>query len=335
MNHWAFRLLRVMQVEACVLVTVGPVKGSAPRSPGTRMLVTRERCRGSIGGGNLEFTAIRRAREMLERAPASGFEVQMFGLGPALNQCCGGSVQVLFEIYEGEPSGWLIDYVNCLEQGHDGVLITRFSDQNCVKLILDENNAGAAQVPDHIATAAKELYANPVGMTAIEDQEIFWLEPVQQNNPQLYLFGAGHVGKALVTALEPLPFNITWIDSREYEFPGDIPHTLTRRVSSDPLQEVARAQAGTIYVVMTHSHELDEDLCHAILQRSDFAWLGLIGSTTKRRRFVSRLAKRGISQELLDRLVCPIGFSGVKGKQPATIAVAVAAQLLCEFSGER
>ena len=81
---------------------------------------------------------------------------------------------------------------------------------------------------------------------------------------------------------------------------------------------------------MTHSHELDEDICFEVMKRDDFAWLGLIGSVTKRRRFEQRLVKRGIKSEKLQRLVCPIGLSGIDGKQPATIALSLVAQLMLE-----
>ncbi len=98
--------------------------------------------------------------------------------------------------------------------------------------------------------------------------------------------------------------------------------------SDDPVAEVAKVGAGRIFIVMTHSHRLDEDICLQILQRGDFAWLGLIGSETKRRRFVHRLGQRGIRPSLLQRLICPIGLSGIHGKQPATIALSLAAQLM-------
>ena len=96
----------------------------------------------------------------------------------------------------------------------------------------------------------------------------------------------------------------------------------------DPPAEVATAEAGSIFVVMTHSHQLDEEICLQILQRDDFAWLGLIGSETKRRRFVLRLGQRGIEPAHLERLVCSIGLCGIGGKEPATIALSLAAQLM-------
>ena len=98
--------------------------------------------------------------------------------------------------------------------------------------------------------------------------------------------------------------------------------------TDSPPDLVAEARPGSIFIVMTHSHQLDEDICLEVLRRDDFAWLGLIGSDTKRRRFVHRLEQRGIEPSKLDALVCPIGLSGIRGKQPATIALSLAAQLM-------
>jgi xanthine dehydrogenase accessory factor len=138
------------------------------------------------------------------------------------------------------------------------------------------------------------------------------------------------VGKAVVKALADLPFEIRWVDSRDLEFPDAVPDNTTTIRSDDPLAELKAAAPQTTFIVMTHSHELDEEICHAILIRDDFAFLGLIGSRSKGRRFVHRLAKRGISEAALERLICPIGLPGISGKEPATIALSLAAQLMSE-----
>ena len=128
--------------------------------------------------------------------------------------------------------------------------------------------------------------------------------------------------------LEDLPFSVTWVDSRPGVFPPRPGPNITPVESEDALAEVGKAPPGGIFVVMTHSHQLDEDICFDVLSRGDFAWLGLIGSVTKRRRFVQRLAQRGIGESELSRLVCPIGLAGIRGKQPATIALSLVAQLM-------
>ncbi len=149
----------------------------------------------------------------------------------------------------------------------------------------------------------------------------------------LQLYGAGHVGRAIVQALAPLPVRIDWIDEREEEFAR---HTAPIAGAADlrPLcvdaveAEVALAPPGAFYLVLTHEHDLDLRLTEAILARGDFAYLGLIGSTTKRERFFRRLAQRGFAPALIERIACPIGVPGISGKAPEVIAVAVAAQLL-------
>ncbi len=162
------------------------------------------------------------------------------------------------------------------------------------------------------------------------DGREYLLEHIGRERIPLALFGAGHVGSAVARVLEHLPFQVAWIDSREDRLIPDPGSGIERRHRPDPAGAVREFPPGTVYVVMTHSHEVDEDICHEVLRRGDFAWLGLIGSATKRRRFAQRLGQRGIGEDALERLVCPIGASGVTGKRPATIAVALAAQLLRE-----
>lgn len=145
----------------------------------------------------------------------------------------------------------------------------------------------------------------------------------------LQLFGAGHVGRAIVKLLAGIPCRVQWIDERESEFPaGPLPPHI-ERVCVEPVQaEVAAAPAGACYLVLTHSHELDLAISLAILQRADFAYFGLIGSKTKRARFERRLRDRGCAADVIGRMVCPVGVVGIDGKEPEVIAVAVVAQLL-------
>ncbi|MEY8875016.1 MAG: xanthine dehydrogenase accessory protein XdhC [Leptothrix sp. (in: b-proteobacteria)] len=149
----------------------------------------------------------------------------------------------------------------------------------------------------------------------------------------LQLFGAGHVGRAIVALLAGIDCRVQWIDEREAEFPPldaqqpEPPHI--ERLCVDAVEaEVASAPAGARFLVLTHSHDLDLRITEVILKRPDFGWCGLIGSQTKRARFLARLAQRGVSEAALARLVCPIGVPGITGKEPEVIAVAVVAQLL-------
>jgi xanthine dehydrogenase accessory factor len=145
----------------------------------------------------------------------------------------------------------------------------------------------------------------------------------------LQLYGAGHVGRAIVQLLKGIDCTVQWIDERESEFPLIDWPAHVQRVCVEPVQaEVRAAPVGAFYLVLTHSHDLDLAITQAILQRADFAYFGLIGSATKRARFEHRLLARGTSPDLLARLVCPIGLPGIQGKSPEVIAVAVVAQLL-------
>ncbi|MBI5721262.1 MAG: xanthine dehydrogenase accessory protein XdhC [Burkholderiales bacterium] len=152
----------------------------------------------------------------------------------------------------------------------------------------------------------------------------------------LQLYGAGHVGRAIVALLAGVPCYVQWVDERESEFPGGAAHPQhIERVCVEPVEaEVAVAPPGAFYLVLTHSHDLDLALAHAILARGDFGFFGLIGSKTKRARFERRLAERGIASETLARMTCPIGVPGIGGKEPEVIAVAVVAQLL-QAAGRR
>lgn len=186
-------------------------------------------------------------------------------------------------------------------------------------------------LPEEIVRHGRELLRNGRG-TGIETLETadgeWWLERLRLRQQPLVLFGAGHVGRAVARLLADLPFDVTWVDSRIGLFPDQVGANIDAVQSENVLAEVRRAPPGSIFVVMTHSHQLDEDICFEALNRADFAWLGLIGSVTKRRRFVQRLARRGIAESDLERLICPIGLSGIRGKQPATIALSLMAQLM-------
>ena len=149
----------------------------------------------------------------------------------------------------------------------------------------------------------------------------------------LQLYGAGHVGRAIVQAMAPLNVRIDWIDEREDEFARHAApvHGAAeiRSVCVDAVEaEVKLAPPGAFYLVLTHEHDLDLRITEAILQRSDFGFLGLIGSKTKRQRFIHRFEQRGIAPAVIERMTCPIGVPGIAGKQPEVIAIAVAAQLL-------
>lgn len=145
---------------------------------------------------------------------------------------------------------------------------------------------------------------------------------------QLYLFGAGHVGRALVLALATLPFYVRWVDSRRSAFPAVVPGNATLIQSDDPPREAASAPSGSLILIMTHSHALDLAITEAALRNARVAHVGLIGSATKRARFEKRLLDGGVPADRVSAVICPIGVGGIRSKEPAAIAAATAAQLL-------
>jgi len=159
--------------------------------------------------------------------------------------------------------------------------------------------------------------------------------PITPPRFHLQLYGAGHVGRAIARALAPLNVLVDWIDERDDEFPSEFfehggpwPDHI-RKVCVDAVEgEVRSAPAGAFYLVLTHRHDLDLRISEAILRRGDFGFFGLIGSKTKRERFIHRFEQRGIGDEAIARMSCPIGVPGVKGKEPEVIAASVVAQLL-------
>tara|TARA_R110001592_G_scaffold78782_3_gene236111 strand:- start:2693 stop:3616 length:924 start_codon:yes stop_codon:yes gene_type:complete len=152
----------------------------------------------------------------------------------------------------------------------------------------------------------------------------------------IMLFGAGHVGKALIPILAQLPCQVTWVDSRDDQFPSNIDtyHNVHKVVSEEPDFEVASMPENSYYIVMTHNHQMDFEISQAILKRADFSYLGLIASDTKWRRFQQRYKHRDIDQSQVARMNCPIGLSEVGGKLPIEVAVSVAAEIINTYQTE-
>lgn len=170
----------------------------------------------------------------------------------------------------------------------------------------------------HIRFDLCEKGVVPPGVLAAQPKPMF----------HLVLFGAGHVAQALVQVLAQVDCKITWVDSREQQFPEQVPESVTVEYSEEPADEVRYAPPGAYYLVMTHSHALDLTIIAAILKRGDAGFVGLIGSKTKRARFEHRLADAGFAAERIATIVSPIGARGITGKAPGVVAIAAAAELL-------
>ncbi|WAF87764.1 xanthine dehydrogenase accessory protein XdhC [Metapseudomonas otitidis] len=161
---------------------------------------------------------------------------------------------------------------------------------------------------------------------------VLLFEPMDQPQAQIALFGAGHVGRALAPLLASLPCKVRWIDSRESEFPEQIPTGVEKVVNDEVVDEVDALPSGSYFIVMTHNHQLDLELTTAILKRNDFAYFGLIGSRTKRVKFEHRLRERGFASETVQRMRCPMGLAEVKGKLPVEIAISIAGEIIATYN---
>lgn len=258
-----------------VRVAVIQTRGSVPREAGAAMLVWDGGQEGTIGGGALEWEAAARARECLGRGRDA---VGAMPLGPALGQCCGGAVRLLWEVYDADR---------------------------------------LAQVPE------RGRYARPLpgtdGATLVEE--------VTPEGRALWIWGAGHVGRALIGVLAPLPgLSLTWADTDAARFPETVPDGVRVVPARDLPHLAGHAPEAAEHLILTYSHDIDLALCDALLRRG-FIACGVIGSATKRARFRSRLLKMGHAEAAVSRLRCPIGDPGL-GKHPQAIAVGVAAEIL-------
>jgi xanthine dehydrogenase accessory factor len=247
---------------ATAIVEVAEAKGSTPREQGAWMLVSANAIFGTIGGGQLEFLAIDKARELIAKNVASG--ALDIPLGPEIGQCCGGRVALSITLMDGEKAE---------------ALRRRATEQDSAQ-------------------------------------------------PHVCLFGGGHVGHALAEALDLLPLNVSVIETRAEALAG-LPETVTSRLTPMPEEAVREAPPGSAYLVLTHDHALDFLIVAEALRRADAAYVGMIGSKTKRETFRRwYLSEAGGTESDAARLVCPIGGGDIIDKRPAIIAALTAAEVL-------
>ena len=312
-----------------VRVSIVRVEGSAPRGAGAAMTVAAEAFIGTIGGGTLEHEALNAARTMLSNhrgtaAPAWGRSVRDFPLGPSLGQCCGGQVRLLFEV---------------LSQGELAAMTEALGDRGAEVMAIRPLEAGSplefAQNrkddrdawPLPLRRQIRETMAGvrPRGPILVAG---WYAEPLGPDLAPLFLYGAGHVGRAAAKVLAGLPFEVHWVDIGAERYPDEMPPRVRRLVAADPARAARHAPVDAWHVVMTFSHALDLEVCRTVLARGDFAYLGLIASKTKRARFVRQFRDAGLPEAMIARLHAPIGLPGLEGKEPAVIAVSLAADLL-------
>jgi len=231
-----------------VLVTVIGANGSTPREGGSKVVVTDGLTFDTIGGGQLEFLAIQKSRRLLLDG-VSLQKLEHFPLASKAEQCCGGSMTLMFEVF-----------------------------------------------------------------------------PV--SGLQIAVFGAGHVAKAVVKILAECDTRIDWVDSRQEQFPQELPRNVMAHSTVDPLLFAGQLKANTKALILTHDHALDYRILVTLLDETEIGYIGLIGSETKAKRFMKRLQHDGFSAGDQSRCRCPVGLPGVKGKRPMEVAVSIAAEVL-------
>lgn len=279
-------------------IVIATHAGSTPREAGVSMLVWAGGQSGTIGGGALEFEAVARARHAL----TTGDRLDMIALGPSIGQCCGGAVTLLTEVYDQRRI------------------------QSAEREVARPLPGGSKDLPLKVANRLRQA-RNGLAPLRFEVAQGWIIEPLSQPIRPIWIWGAGHVGRALVSVLSPLTdFALTWIDTTQDRFPKDIPTNVRCLQAANPADLAAHAPADAGHLIVTYSHALDLELCHRLLCHG-FSDCGLIGSETKWARFQSRLLDLGHQRTEIDQITCPIGDPAM-GKHPQAIAISVAARLL-------
>lgn len=248
------------------VVEVTEAKGSTPREQGAWMLVSSSSILGTIGGGQLEFLAIAKARELIAENLASG--ALDIPLGPEIGQCCGGRVGLDISI---------------VDEARQSELLRRAEAEDAAR-------------------------------------------------PHVYLFGGGHVGHALAAALALLPVRVIVVETRAEALEG-LPPEVERKLTPVPEEQVRTAPAHSAFLVLTHDHALDFLIVSEALAREDAAYVGMIGSKTKKATFKSWYLKNGGDEARFARLVTPIGGEAVRDKRPEVIAAMAAAEVMAALIG--
>lgn len=275
-----------------VRVVVADVQGSAPREAGAAMLIWATGQSGTIGGGALEFELAAAARGLPHDTRSR------HALGPDLGQCCGGAVDVLSEVYD-------LNRARALP--HD--LIAR----------------GSGPMPLSVKRMTKSA-RNQGQLPPAQLRDGWMIEPVRPEDRDIWIWGAGHVGRALVDVLQHVPgYRMTWADTGAERFPTSVPQAVTVVPASDLPMLAQHTPRAAHHLILTYAHDIDLGLCHALLGRG-FATCGLIGSATKWARFRKRLTALGHAPDEIARITCPIGDPSL-GKDPAMIAIGVAYRL--------
>ncbi|MES0003864.1 xanthine dehydrogenase accessory protein XdhC [Mesorhizobium sp. M0062] len=310
------------------LVEVASTKGSTPREKGAFMLVSQAAIFGTIGGGQLEYIAIDKARQMVGSSPSPLWG----GSGGARRPGGGGGPP------PPPPRGG--------GGADDRAKPPRFADAATRRPLTDPPHKGEGKEArigfDEVCATLDVPLGPEIGQccggrvevlirivdAALTAELIAAAEAEEAHLPHVYIFGGGHVGQALAATVALLPVHGVVIETRAEALEG-MPETVERRLTPMPEAEVRNAPAGTAFAILTHDHALDFLIVAEALKRDDAAYVGMIGSKTKRATFRNWILKSADGTEAeLARLVSPIGGDAVRDKRPPVIAALAAAEIM-------
>ncbi len=327
---------------AAARVVIVEVSGPTPRAAGTDMLVSMSTAEGKIGRGAIEREAIASARVLISQVVAPGSNpswpraVLRFETGPVLGERTGGSVVLLVEAFgPGE-----IEALSRLRADKIGELLLARPFAAGLPPVLPSLEPSPHAEGFEISTSWHEAVARfrnepqlTIAQVGLPGDAPAVVERFAARRAPFYVYGTGLAARALVRLLAELPFDLTWVDLEPAHFPVGIPQGVRAIGCADPAEIARAAAAGGYHAVMTASHDLDLAICRALLETGGIAYLGVIGSRVKRERLLARLARDGVPGTRLEQVVCPIGLGEIKSKQPAVIAVSIAAQALIVLYG--
>tara|TARA_B100000029_G_C17598634_1_gene965033 strand:+ start:3143 stop:4108 length:966 start_codon:yes stop_codon:yes gene_type:complete len=302
---WVLIALRELSSEKnTVLVMITEHAGSTPRNTGAWMLVGNERTYGTLGGGQLEKIAEEEAKKMLASHTIKKRSKIRCLLGPDAQQCCGGAVNIVLELLNSSATTWLREAEISLKKNAENAVAFQITEPNITPKVISVKNKRSKISKTH-------------------------LQSLVDSRRRLFLFGAGHVGHAICSIALQLPIRVYVIDERSWRR-DLIPKSNNVSVfnSNQPETIVSQITDNSFVLVMTHSHELDYQLCRALIKKNTLDFIGLIGSRSKASRFRHRLCRDGVDPKLIEKLNCPIGKAGPSGKEPGMIALATLSEIM-------
>lgn len=338
MTDWIQKVASLVHSGVPVVrVRVASVRGSVPREAGASMCLWRTadgtlHSHGTVGGGHLEWMGMQVADEMLQ--PASPAQrLQKWLLGASLGQCCGGVVYLHWERFERPDQLAPLLAVDVRQPWLRYQRLTASTDAAADRLspapvVSDAHSPACLLAEGH----ASFTLPNDTQAAIVQDQHHRYLvERLHDQRQALWLYGAGHVGQALVSVLDGLPFKLTWVDSRQDQLAQATRRSLPAdllALCDDPDVLAASAPAAAWHLVMTHNHDQDFAICEALLRSGKAGFIGVIGSASKARRFRQRLLQKGYDPAQVAAMACPLGAPGIRSKLPAAIALSIGFDLM-------